>query len=181
MNKERNKSKVFNIIGVIFLLLASVGLFVTGCLIHRYYEGRGTIWYIAAFVLLIIGIIVSHNSSVRVWGYIFLFIYVFLVLVVPYHVAPRISSFEPICTSHGHNCSQAPWVLVDNHVFCSPIDSDSCHIFACISHDMVIHRHDRCIHCGREYDDHYPEPIPLEKWISKVAWWRTSVEIDWAL
>lgn len=157
----------FELVIAILLAVFSVGCFVIGCVVSRYYDGTGGWWLVTSVLLMVVDIIVVsrtyENDFFVELGVVSLVAYLFIFCNVKYHLEPRVTNESQVyCTTIG-GCYHE---LKDTRVFCSPTDS-SC-VFTTITKDTVIHRSSVCSICGRDYDDHYVKVVSESDWVRKI-------------
>ena len=155
----------------IIIMIVGLMLGVQAIAVHHFFDGKGVLYLIMSIIAIICSLIICYRNGLSLF---FLYLIVVVFLALGYHVQPHVASAQRL----SDNDACAPFLLSDEHVFCSPFDS-SMHYFSCISHDNnCIKRSERCILCGRKYSDHYPRKYSIQKWISSVANKRSMTEMD---
>ena len=171
-----NVKKVAKVSFGMFSLLLGVAFAIQACVVRHYYDGNGVLYYWASLVLLVVSIILWRNDTVHSISFFAIYISLVAFLSIGFHVEPHVSSDVQLSSTHEQDCD-APHLLEDDHVYCSPFTGCE-FFFACLSHNNEIHRTDRCIHCGRSFADHYPILCTIQKWISEVAYNRSMIEME---
>lgn len=141
-----HREKIVDVAGII-LIVASIGCFVTGCIVYSYYDGYGGWWFVSTIVLMLIAM-VSNHSDFGGLGMGLLYIMLLVFGFVPFRQKPTVTECSPLLTSN----DGVIYKMMDTRTFC--FDTDSTRHFTLISSDTLIGRSNKCTVCGETYDKH---------------------------
>ena len=162
ITSENHKKNVY-VVNVL-LLVTSIALFITSCIIRRYYNGAGSGWALVSFLIIGIMMITEFTDERKMLlGLGIVMIYALIFSCVKFRYYPTVTEYTQFRSSL--------YELKDNRVFCSYTDSTS--VFTTISNDTIITRSSKCIVCNKYYDKHFTsKPTKNQCTTDEVLkWW----------